>query len=54
MECLPNNFLAGEFRVLMGILFHILTSDVVIKLCLYSVLVFVKENLPEVTWRVCI
>ena len=37
-----------------GIFFHILTSDVVIKLSLCLVLVFVKENLPEVAWRACI
>ena len=36
----------------MGILFHILTPDFVIKLSLCLVLVFVNENLPEVAWRV--
>ena len=38
----------------MGILFHILTPDVIIKLSLCLVLVFLNENLPEVAWRVCI
>ena len=37
----------------MRMLFHVLTPNVVIKLCVCLVLPFIKENLPEVALRVC-